>query len=251
LNQRLTSYGPGQLQSLMPVKEIGGMCSGKERVHSDVIICPLIGLTELQGHHANLACYKSGIMSREYCYLHESSQGLYHYDEAIGENILTNRARRAPSPRSRQIIAGIVLVLLGGFCIGNQDRYDHVSSQLLMKISSLALVLHVLGIIILVIGVAISILAWIQIPNTHRIGNLVTTGIYSRTRNPVYLAFILIIVGIAFLFPGLLTLMWLVISIMALYGLAKLEERDLKNVYGNEYLDYKRSVPLFFPRLKK
>jgi len=46
----------------MPVKEIGGMCSGKERVHSDVIICPLIGLTELQGHHANQACYKSGIM---------------------------------------------------------------------------------------------------------------------------------------------------------------------------------------------
>jgi protein-S-isoprenylcysteine O-methyltransferase Ste14 len=45
--------------------------------------------------------------------------------------------------------------------------------------------------------------------------------------------------------------MWLVIGIMVLYGLAKLEERDLKNVYGNEYLDYKRSVPLFLPRLKK
>jgi protein-S-isoprenylcysteine O-methyltransferase Ste14 len=164
---------------------------------------------------------------------------------------LINRTRRAPSPRSRQIIAGIVLVLLGGFCIGNQDRYDHVSSQLLMKISSLALVLHVLGIILLVIGVAIRILAWIQIPNTHRIGNLVTTGIYSRTRNPVYLAFMLIIAGIAFLFPGLLTLIWLVIGIMVLYGLAKLEERDLENVYGNEYLDYKRNVPLFLPRLKK
>jgi protein-S-isoprenylcysteine O-methyltransferase Ste14 len=206
---------------------------------------------EFQGHPANQADYKLGIISPEYSYLHESSQGLYHYDEAIGENILINRARRAPSPRSRQIIAGIVLVLLGGFCIANQDRYDHVSSQLPLKISSLALVLHVLGIILLVIGVAIRILAWIQIPNTHRISNLVTTGIYSRTRNPVYLAFMLIIVGVALLFPGLLTLMWLVIGIMVLYGLAKLEERDLENVYGNEYLDYKRSVPLFLPRLKK
>jgi protein-S-isoprenylcysteine O-methyltransferase Ste14 len=197
------------------------------------------------------AYYKSGIILLEYHYLHESSQGLYDYDEAIGENIVINRTRRAPSPRSRQIIAGIALVLLGWFCIGNQNQYDHVSSQLLMKISSLALVLHVLGIILLVIGVAIRILAWIQIPNTHRIGNLVTTGIYSRTRNPVYLAFMLIIVGIAFLFPGLLTLIWLVIGIMVLYGLAKLEERDLENVYDNEYLDYKRSVPLFLPRLKK
>jgi protein-S-isoprenylcysteine O-methyltransferase Ste14 len=194
---------------------------------------------------------KSDIMPPEYRYLHESFQGLYHYDETIGENILINRARRAPSPRSRQIIAGIVLIFLGGFCIANQDLYDHISSQLLMKISSLALVLHVLGIILLVIGVAIRILAWTQIPNTHRIGNLVTTGIYSRTRNPVYLAFMFIIAGITFLFPGLFTLMWLVISIMVLYGLAKLEERDLKNVYVNEYLDYKRSVPLFFPRLKK
>jgi protein-S-isoprenylcysteine O-methyltransferase Ste14 len=184
-------------------------------------------------------------MPPEYRYLHESSQGLYHYDEAIGENTLINRARRAPSPRSRQIIAGIVLISLGGFCIGNKDRYDHVSSQLLIKISSLALVLHVLGIILLVIGVAIRILAWTQIPNTHRIGNLVTTGIYSRTRNPVYLAFMFIIAGIAFLFPGLLTLMWLVVSIMVLYGLAKLEERDLENVYGNEYLDYKK-VFLYF-----
>jgi protein-S-isoprenylcysteine O-methyltransferase Ste14 len=119
-----------------------------------------------------------------------------------------------------------------------------------MKISSLALVLRVLGIILLVIGVAIRILAWVQIPNTHRIGNLVTTGIYSRTRNPVYLAFMLIIVGVSFLLPGLLTLIWLVIGVMVLYGLAKLEERDLENVYGNRYLDYKRSVPLLLPRLK-
>jgi protein-S-isoprenylcysteine O-methyltransferase Ste14 len=190
-------------------------------------------------------------MPPEYRYLHESSQGLYHYDEAIGENTLINRARRAPSPRSRQIIAGIVLISLGGFCIGNKDRYDHISSQLLININSLALALHVLGIILLVIGVAIRILAWTRIPNTHRIGNLITTGIYSRTRNPVYLAFMFIIAGIAFLLPGLLTLMWLVVSIMVLYRLAKLEERDLENVYGKEYLDYKKSVPLFFPRLKK
>jgi protein-S-isoprenylcysteine O-methyltransferase Ste14 len=190
-------------------------------------------------------------MSPQYSCLHESCQGPYHCDEAIGENVLANRTRRAASPRSRQIIAGIALVLLGGFCIGSQGRYDHVSGQLLMKISSLALALQVLGIILLVIGAAIRTLALIQIPNTHRIGSLVTTGIYSRTRNPTYLAFMFIIAGIAFLFPGLLALTWLVIGVIVLYGLAKLEERDLENVYGGEYLDYKRKVPLFLPRLKR
>jgi len=164
---------------------------------------------------------------------------------------LANRTRRTPSPRSRQLIAGIALVLLGWFCFSDQGRYDHVSTQLLMKISSLALVLHILGVMLLVIGVAIRILAWIKIPNTHRISSRATTGICSRTRNPVYLAFMLIIVGIAFLFPGLLTLIWLVIGIAVLYGLAKVEERDLEKVYGNKYLDYKRNVPLFLPPLKK
>jgi protein-S-isoprenylcysteine O-methyltransferase Ste14 len=153
------------------------------------------------------------------------------------------RERRTPSPRIRQIIAGIALVLLGWFCIANQGRYD-------LEISWLALVLHILGVILIVIGVAIRILAWVQIPNTHRIGSLVTTGIYSRTRNPVYLAFMLIIVGIALLFPGLLALIWLVIGVAVLYGLAKVEERDLEKVYGSQYLDYKRSVPLFLPRFK-
>ena len=161
-----------------------------------------------------------------------------------------NRTQRTPSPRSRQIITGIALVLLGWFCVANRDRYDHLSTQLLTKMSLLSLVLHILGVILIVIGVAIRILAWLQIPNTHRIGNLVTNGIYSRTRNPVYLAFMLIIAGIAFLFPGLLTLIWLIICIAVLYGLAKAEERDLERVYGDKYLDYKRKVPLFIPRLK-
>jgi protein-S-isoprenylcysteine O-methyltransferase Ste14 len=61
---------------------------------------------------------------------------------------------------------------------------------------------------------------------------------------------VLIIIGIAFLLPGLLTLIWSVIGIAALYGLAKVEERDLEKAYGSQYLNYKRDVPLFLPRLK-
>jgi protein-S-isoprenylcysteine O-methyltransferase Ste14 len=163
-------------------------------------------------------------------------------DEATGGDILVDRTWRAPSPRVRQITAGIALILLGWFCIANKGWYD-------LEIGWLTLVLRILGVILIVVGVAIRILAWIQIPNTHRIGGLVTTGIYSRTRNPVYLAFMLIIIGVAFLPPGLLTLTWLVIGIAVLYGLARLEERDLEKVYGNQYLAYKRNVPLFLPRL--
>jgi len=43
------------------------MFSGRERVQRTVIIVPpLIGLAEFQGHHASQACYKSGIIPPEY-----------------------------------------------------------------------------------------------------------------------------------------------------------------------------------------
>jgi hypothetical protein len=50
---------------------------------------------------------------------------------------------------------------------------------------------------------------------THRIGHLVTSGIYARTRNPVYLAFILLILGVAFLSRRLLAFLWVAVSVAA------------------------------------
>lgn len=80
-------------------------------------------------------------------------------------------------------------------------------------------------------------------------GELITTGLYSRTRNPRYLVIFLVAVGVALStnYAGV----WLQAAILcpAIYLVVLLEERELRVRFGEPYLDYCRRVPRFVPRL--
>ncbi len=77
--------------------------------------------------------------------------------------------------------------------------------------------------------------------------NLVTTGIFAYTRNPMYFGAIIMILGwflvSAFTFILISTVLFLVVF----YIVAKSEEKQLEQKYGKKYRAYKRKVPLFFP----
>ncbi|MDA8088980.1 MAG: isoprenylcysteine carboxylmethyltransferase family protein [Nitrospiraceae bacterium] len=72
-------------------------------------------------------------------------------------------------------------------------------------------------------------------------------GLYGIMRHPLYTAGILI-----FSFIPVITANWLTVSILAdlyfIYG-ALIEERRLIKRFGQEYRDYMKTVPRFFPRL--
>jgi protein-S-isoprenylcysteine O-methyltransferase Ste14 len=149
--------------------------------------------------------------------------------------------RKTPSPRNRQVIMTIVLVLLGWLSIkySRQFKLEFLSSP----------ILEVAGALLLLVGVVVRILAFKELQCTHRIDHLVTSGIYARTRNPVYLAFILVIFGIAFLSRRLLTFPWVAVSILVFWWVAKKEERDLERAFGEEFVKYKKKVPMLLPKL--
>jgi protein-S-isoprenylcysteine O-methyltransferase Ste14 len=73
---------------------------------------------------------------------------------------------------------------------------------------------------------------------------LVTTGIHGRTRNPIYLGFFLIYVGIGIAVhsPWILTLT-LPIAAAIRYGVVAREEAYLERRFGDAYRDYKAPVP--------
>ncbi|HKV06983.1 MAG TPA: hypothetical protein VJ725_02525 [Thermoanaerobaculia bacterium] len=87
-------------------------------------------------------------------------------------------------------------------------------------------------------------------PDRHGTG-LLREGIYGRIRHPRYVEFSLALAGYAALanFEGLY---WMTAgSLVLLYLIVLMEERELKERFGQEYVDYCAQVPRFIPRRVK
>lgn len=118
-------------------------------------------------------------------------------------------------------------------------------------------VLFLSGILLIVIGITVSAMASRVISvstvadmRTDRKAELVTDGIYSRTRHPLYLATILLLLGLAAIYPfGRVVAFSLTLIAYVLVG-AYLEERKLILHYGEEYIKYKERAGFMFPRIR-
>ena len=71
---------------------------------------------------------------------------------------------------------------------------------------------------------------------------LVTTGIYRFSRNPAFLGFDLMYVGVLLLYGNLLTLSFSVFAIVMLHLQILQEERYLVNTFGAQHQEYCRHV---------
>lgn len=84
-------------------------------------------------------------------------------------------------------------------------------------------------------------------PGKHGIG-LLREGIYSRIRHPRYVEFTLGLVAYA-LFANFEGLYWMTAAtLVLLYVIVLMEERELRERFGQEYVDYSAQVPRFIPR---
>jgi protein-S-isoprenylcysteine O-methyltransferase Ste14 len=80
---------------------------------------------------------------------------------------------------------------------------------------------------------------------------LVVTGVYRYVRNPMYLAVLTVILGQALLFGSWGLVLYAVIALAAVVVFVKgYEEATLTRTYGEQYLDYRRNVPGWWPRLR-
>ena len=71
---------------------------------------------------------------------------------------------------------------------------------------------------------------------------LVTTGVFSISRNPIYVAFFAFFVGLFLVFPNLLFLVVVLLFAATLHRQVLREERFLKEHYGDEYAEYCQKV---------
>jgi protein-S-isoprenylcysteine O-methyltransferase Ste14 len=86
-------------------------------------------------------------------------------------------------------------------------------------------------------------------PQTNRQAVL-NSGIYSQTRNPIYLAHWLLVFSSAALTNFAANWIGFALDCVVLPAVIYSEERELLTRFGDEFAVYMRTVPRFFPRLR-
>ncbi len=109
--------------------------------------------------------------------------------------------------------------------------------------------LGVAAIVIAVVAVVQFQVAGTNVEPTKPAHELVTNGIYALSRNPIYLAFILLGTGLALAFDAPLVLIATAIAVPILrWGVIAREETYLAAEFGDAYDAYRRRVGRWFGR---
>ena len=107
---------------------------------------------------------------------------------------------------------------------------------------SLPVWLRYSGLTILILGVLLSVGGVLQLRGLENIDHLVTTGIYSKIRHPMYAGFILWISGWILFNGALLSVLAGIICIWNVLHWRHLEEINLVSSYGDVYLKYAKTT---------
>ena len=101
-------------------------------------------------------------------------------------------------------------------------------------------ILKYFGMLLVIIGVVLFLTALFTIKSLETyVGDLITTGIYSMFRHPMYLAFILWLLGLPIYFGGLYSLILAILFIINVLFWKHLEEIELIKRFPG-YKDYKK-----------
>lgn len=121
-------------------------------------------------------------------------------------------------------------------------------------IPSIKIPMMIVGVIFIVIGVLLWIYSVViqKISEEIKDGSLLTTGVYSLVRNPIYSAFTFIFTGILIMENNLFLLILPIFFWIYLTVLLKLtEEKWLLEKFGEEYVSYCRCVNRIIPWFPK
>ena len=91
---------------------------------------------------------------------------------------------------------------------------------------------------------------WGDVDDAAQSTELVTTGLYGYTRNPMVLGFLIVLSGIGWLWQSITAILIipLVAFILLWVWLKRREEPQLEKRFGDAYRIYKEATPLIMPR---
>ncbi len=111
------------------------------------------------------------------------------------------------------------------------------------------IVAMVLGYTIVFSGATLVAEGWRRIHRARRQETLMTDGVYARMRHPQYTGLFIIVFGEGVVhWPTIVSLTAFPIIILAYTLLARKEEAQMLEKFGDEYRQYQQRVPMFIPR---
>lgn len=130
--------------------------------------------------------------------------------------------------------------------------------SIILNTSFFAVPVRIVGVLVAVVGVAVFIISVLTMRDSWRAGvsktdktELVTKGIYKISRNPAFLGFDLMYLGILLMFFNLVLFeVSLFAMLMFHLQIVNVEEEFLLEAFGDEYLRYKKKVCRYIGRKK-
>ena len=124
-------------------------------------------------------------------------------------------------------------------------NYDYFLPIKPLEISSIKIV----GIVLLVVSLAWTIIAQYHMKNSWRIGidtetktDLITNGLFNISRNPIFFGMTISMIGLFLVTPDAFTILFLILGYVLIQIQIRLEEEFLTKQHDETYLLYKKSV---------
>lgn len=151
----------------------------------------------------------------------------------------------------------LTIYLLSGWLVSRFpeiDWFSHNSSHLLQTLlgwqgNAHFGPLHTISNILILGGLALLAVSWKVLFRAQRNYQIACTGSYARIRHPQYAAFIIIMIGFLLQWPTIPTLVMFPVLVVVYSRLARREEREAYDRFGELYTQYARRVPRFIPRI--
>ena len=109
------------------------------------------------------------------------------------------------------------------------------------------------GVLLCAVGLLLFLLSLVSFGRSFRVGidtdnpdTLITTGVFALSRNPLYVAFWIIMLGQFLVFPNWLLLVYLGAATWLFHRQVLREEAYLIQHYGREYSEYCAHVRIYF-----
>jgi protein-S-isoprenylcysteine O-methyltransferase Ste14 len=137
----------------------------------------------------------------------------------------------------------LLIILIAG--TGSTPEAPHLDTPLVIDFLGVEFAFTipmVYGAVIILIGMTLIVVGWVQLWRGVKENELVTTGLYAVSRNPQYLGFMLVVVGWWVGWPTLLVTVFAPVLVLLYYRLCGVEEGEVGDLPGFE--EYRDAVPL-------